>query len=356
MIASRPLRFLFAVVLLWSVGRAGMLFTSGLRPTQPAEMSGPSRVPGIAGRRPSLAFGGGARTSRLPMLHDFAVIRAPRGTIMRPVSPVAAVVRPVRTEADAGATRPDVVDDGGSSPVGVAATAKQVPPESLAPVRPATSSGTTDRWSGFAYLFGRSGSTNSRGALAPGGQLGGSQAAARLAYQVDDAGRLAVAARVDSSLRSTHRAEIGAGVDLIPVPGTPLRVSVERRVAVGRDGRNAWSAYAAGGFYRAVAERVELDGYAQAGVVGAKRRDLFADGALRASHRTGIGRDLDLRLGAGAWGAAQPGAARLDLGPRAAVTARLARLPVTLALEGRMRVVGRARPGSGVALTLATDF
>lgn len=227
------------------------------------------------------------------------------------------------------------------------------PEASPAPIAPAASAARKSRWSGYAYLFHRP-DTGTPATLAPAGQIGGSQAAARLAWRLDDAGHLAVSARLATPLRTTAQAEAAIGADLIPAPD--LRLSVERRIALGSQGRDAFAAYAATGLYRAVAPRIELDGYAQAGLVGARRRDPFADGALRLHHRTTLDTTTDLRLGAGAWGAAQPGAARLDLGPRAAITTRAARLPVTLALEGRLRVAGRARPGNGLALTLATDF
>ncbi|HEX8445059.1 MAG TPA: hypothetical protein VF649_00470 [Sphingomonas sp.] len=223
-------------------------------------------------------------------------------------------------------------------------------PPAVGPVIPRMSS--ASRWSGYAYLFHRRDATSTP--LAPGGQIGGAQAAARIAYRLDDTGRVAAAARIATPLHGLRQAEVAAGLDLLPLPG--LRVSVERRHALGPRGRNAWSAYAAAGVFRSVAPRVELDGYAQAGLVGTRARDPFADAALRLSHRTGMTDGTDLRIGAGAWGAAQPGATRLDIGPRAAVTVRATRLPVTLAIEGRFRIAGRARPGNGAALTLATDF
>jgi hypothetical protein len=63
-----------------------------------------------------------------------------------------------------------------------------------------------------------------------------------------------------------------------------------------------------------------------------------------------------VRVGAAAWGAAQPGAARLDLGPRAALSLPHGPATVTAAIEYRVRVAGRARPGSGAAVTLSTGF
>ena len=238
-----------------------------------------------------------------------------------------------------------------AAPRAVIAQSMDAVPPAPATIRPVTSP--RSRWSGYAYLFHR-GDGGTGSTLAPAGQIGGSQAAARLAYRLDDAGRVAIAARIASPLRSTRQADLAVGADLMPVAG--LRLSVERRIAVRSGGRDAFAAYAAGGVYRALAPGIELDGYAQAGIVGVRRRDPFADGALRLHHRTTITPAADLRIGLAGWGAAQPGAARLDVGPRAALTLRTPRLPVTIAVEGRLRVAGRARPGNGIALTLATDF
>ena len=98
-----------------------------------------------------------------------------------------------------------------------------------------------------------------------------------------------------------------------------------------------------------------LDAYAQAGVVGARRRDGFADGALAVDHR--LGADAGpFRAGALVAGAVQPGAARVDVGPR--LTLRLPEIGQgsRIALDWRHRVAGDAQPESGLALTLAADF
>jgi hypothetical protein len=61
-------------------------------------------------------------------------------------------------------------------------------------------------------------------------------------------------------------------------------------------------------------------------------------------------------IGGGLWGAAQPGARRIDAGPRLSIRIPIADRALSVALEGRFRLVGNARPGSGAALTLATDL
>ena len=63
-----------------------------------------------------------------------------------------------------------------------------------------------------------------------------------------------------------------------------------------------------------------------------------------------------VELGVGAWGAAQPGAARLDAGPGLAYRLPLRGANVRIEADWRFRLAGDAAPGSGPALTLATDF
>jgi hypothetical protein len=218
---------------------------------------------------------------------------------------------------------------------------------------PAATASRASRWSGNLYMFRRG--DGGTAALASGGQLGGSQAGARVAYRLDRAGHLAVAGRLSTPLDDMRGAEGAIGLDWHPLPAAPMRLSIERRVDLGGRGRDAWSAYAAGGFWRQ-SGRIVLDGYAQAGVVGARRHDLFADGALRAGYRAEIGGGRSLTLGAGAWAAAQPRVERVDVGPRAALGFSAGGMPLTLAAEWRVRVVGDAAPGSGLALTLAADF
>ena len=219
-------------------------------------------------------------------------------------------------------------------------------------VRPATSQAGS-RWSGSATAFVRPGS--GAASLAGGGQLGGSQLALRLAYRLNPGSttRTAAAVRLYAPL-GQRGAEAAVGLDWYPMKGVPLRFSIERRLRLDRYGRDAWSAYAAGGFYREH-ESIVLDGYAQAGVVGARSRDLFVDGAVRGGYKLPLG-PVTAIVGAGAWGAAQPGAERLDAGPRIGVTVPLADHSLSIALDGRLRVAGHARPGSGAALTLGFDL
>lgn len=218
---------------------------------------------------------------------------------------------------------------------------------------PQSAPAVSSRWSGSAWLFVRE-TAAADGNLVPGGTLGGSQAGGRLAYRLNNDVRrpLAITGRLYAPLERPEGAEVALGVDWKPIADLPLHILTERRERVGREGRSDFGITVYGGGERRVLNgRLRLEAYGQAGVVGLKERDLFADGSVRAS--TPIG---PFEVGAGAWGGAQPGVARLDVGPQASVRIPIGRTGVRASAEWRFRVAGDAEPGSGPALTLATDF
>lgn len=206
------------------------------------------------------------------------------------------------------------------------------------------------RWSGSTWLFARRGSG---AGLAAGGMLGGSQAGARISYRLnaDPARPLALSARLYTPLEG-QGAEAALGLAWNPAAGIPLTLLAERRQAVGRGGRRAFSLLAYGGFSeKKVAGPLVADAYGQAGLVGLRDRDLFADGALA----LGVPLSARVKAGAGLWGSVQPGLSRIDVGPEISW-----RLPVAVNLrlvaDWRFRVAGDAAPASGPALTLGVDF
>ena len=212
-------------------------------------------------------------------------------------------------------------------------------------------------WTLGSWVYLRSGSNGAAGGVAPAGQLGGSQAGARLAYGLGDAGRLRAYGRATIALAETRQREVALGLAFAPVAGWPVDVAAERRIAVGSGGRTAFAAMVAGGVSDvALPHGFRLDAYGQAGIVGARRRDGFADAALVVDREVARMPEVSLHLGALAAGAAQPGAARADVGPR--LTLRLPEVGEgsRVALDWRQRVAGDAEPRSGLALTLAADF
>ncbi len=210
------------------------------------------------------------------------------------------------------------------------------------------------RWSASAWAFVRRGERQS---LAAGGMLGGSQIGARMAYRIngDPARPLALSARLYSPAGHPEGAEAALGLEWKPLARLPMRLLAERRQALGREGRSAFSLTAFGGAADLkLIGPVRLDIYGQAGIVGVRSRHLFADGSAR------LGLPLDdaeaLTIGAGLWGAAQPGASRLDAGPSLSWRLPVQGRNVRVSADWRMKLAGSASPGSGPALTLGTDF
>ena len=212
-------------------------------------------------------------------------------------------------------------------------------------------------WSLGGWVYLREDSANASGNIGAGSQLGGSQAGLRLAYGFGATGRLRAYGRAVMALRQPRQREMAAGFAYAPIARLPVDIAVEQRLAVGSEGRTALAAMVTGGVSDVrMPAGFKLDAYAQGGVVGARRRDGFADGAVVVDHRLGGGEDAPLRAGALVAGAIQPGARRVDVGPRLTL-----RLPDVgqgsrIALDWRQRVAGNAKPESGFALTLASDF
>lgn len=201
----------------------------------------------------------------------------------------------------------------------------------------------------WALIRGRQGATIAPGSLAPGGTLGGSQAGARLTYTINP--QIAASLRTTSPVGGGSGGEVAAGIRYTPFTSIPISITAERRKAIGQHGggRDAFALFAEGGVYQQPMWGMELDGYAQAGIVGARDRDWFADGGVSLS------RPLFRQFsgGFGVWGGVQPGLYRLDAGPRLSMRVRS---NMRIHFDWRQRVAGNALPRSGPAVTLAGDF
>lgn len=221
-----------------------------------------------------------------------------------------------------------------------------------------TTMGEADHWSLSAWALYRRGGA-ARG-IAPNGQLGGSQAGARLQRRLlllSPRTKISANLRISSPLAGRGGQEAAFGLSFARAGAVPLELLLERRVAIGNDARSALAAIAVTGINDvALPLSFRLNGYAQAGVVGAKSRDGFVDGALHAERTVAEIREAKLDIGLGVWGAAQPGVSRLDIGPSAALRFRLGEASLRAAAEWRERIAGQVRPGSGPALTLGVDY
>lgn len=252
-----------------------------------------------------------------------------------------------------------------------------VPSEVAALIRKANSSATlpaagfqdkpesdlrTGRWAFDAWVLFRPDAVPSGAAgLGPRpASYGTSQAGGVIAFFLDPDSRHKPSAffRFTHALSASRESEAAIGLAARPIEGLPMRMQAEMR-AQRVAGRTNWRPAIA-----AVTEvpRVDLplgaraDIYAQAGYVGGEFATPFADGQLRISREIA---DFDLGkvdAGAGVWGGAQRGAARLDVGPTAGLDVRIGDVPARLSVDYRQRIAGDAVPQSGIAVTLSTSF
>lgn len=208
---------------------------------------------------------------------------------------------------------------------------------------------TSRRWSGSAWAFVRRGDARQ---LSAGGTLGGSQIGGRILYRLTEPGAapLSASGRLYASLEHPAESEAALGIEWQPASHVPIRILAERRQAIGRDGRSAFAVLAYGGSSKTMG-RLQADLYGQAGIVGIRSHDAFADGSARISWR--LTEANSLRTGAGVWAATQPGVSRVDVGP--SLSLQIAP-HLAIAADWRLRVAGRASPRSGPSLTLSTDF
>lgn len=212
-----------------------------------------------------------------------------------------------------------------------------------------------DRFTLSAWLFARNG--NGAPALSGQAALGGSQAGVRAGWRLDRVGRVEAFTRLSSAGRPGDGAEGALGIAFRPNHRLPVQFVAERRQALaGDDGRSAFAAYAVGGVDSLPGGPVLVDAYAAAGVVGFRSRELFAEGSAVARIPVARLGPVDLSAGGGAWAAAQPGASRVDVGPRAQLRWHQGPVRPVVSLDWRQRVAGDARPQSGPALTVGVDF
>ena len=338
MTAGRPLRFLVGVLMGWAGLRAVLLWPE----REPASAPGQAApVTAAASVSPVIAVAALAPMTMIPV--TAGKIRG--GVWARPVlaNPSPAIV-PVPTSP--------------VPPAPTIAMAAQAPAMPGATVRlegalptplGLSDSVSASRWGGGLFAIARpSGTGGGLGST----QLGGSQIGARLSYSMDARRRIALVGRVATPFEGRGR-EAALGVEWRPA-GLPVRVFAEQRFAL--DGRGGPSAGLIAGVDRPIGRGVRLEAYGQAGAIGRERVEGFADGAARVTRRLVTAGGATLDMGAGVWGGAQRSAERVDVGPTLGIVAPVGGRRLRLALDWRARVLGEARPGSGPALSLGTDF
>jgi hypothetical protein len=317
-----------------------------------AEMAASAKLP-MVGAAPSIPA---PHTAAPRLLSALAPTEAPwfeaLPDLRETVGPVAeAPRRPATHKAPRSVVGPDLLLVARTATPGIPAAAPMpipVPPRSTT---------TPSRWSADGWLLLREDTTSP---ILPGGSsYGRSQAGGVIRYRLAWTSPLQpqVYLRASTALSGAREREVAAGVAARLLPSMPLRFAVEVRTGeTDRGTRLRPAAYAVTEF-----QPLELplgmrgEAYAQAGYVGGDYATAFVDGQARLERRFGRG-ELELSAGVGVWGGAQKEAARLDIGPSAAVTFRLGGARGRLAADYRFRVAGDAEPSSGPALTLSAGF
>lgn len=328
-----PIRFIAAIVGGWTCIRIAVLLPGG----EPLALAGDTLVPNAE------AAGRPGPHVVMPPPGGPAVApgrRAPAAPTTPPLA-VASIRHPSRAPEPTPAhapSRPEPVQET-APPILVPATLGREPDAQ------------THRWSASTWLLARGGA----GGTLSGGQLGASQAGARVLYRISGAHRLSLAGRVAAPLKG-RGAEAAIGLDWQP-SAAPVHLVVEQRIRLDGE-RGGPTGMVIGGLNPTpIAAGFRLEAYAQAGaILRGGRMEAFGDGALRLARPIAAIGGTTIDVGVGSWAAGQRGAARADIGPTIGVAVPIAGRSVRLALDWRHRVAGRARPGSGPALSIGSDF
>ena len=165
--------------------------------------------------------------------------------------------------------------------------------------------------------------------------------------------------RTSGGLAGIDRPELALGLSARPLSGVPLTAHAELRA---RDRRGGGVGFAPAAFVTAGHSETDLPGgteaeaYVQAGYVGGDFATGFVDGSARLVKPLVAAREVRVAATAGAWGGAQRGAARLDVGPGLTTETAISGAQLRVSVDYRLRVAGNAAPDSGPVLTLSTGF
>lgn len=241
------------------------------------------------------------------------------------------------------------------------------PPLAPPPAAPSAAPVRERRWSGDGWLLLRRGGNGFNlpgaglpGANLPSGAYGASQAGAVIRYRLAPSSPLrpAVYLRASSGLERPRGEEAALGLSIRPLPKVPVAAMAEARITRTLSGNIVRPAVALVSEFppQPLPLGFRAEAYAQAGWVGGKGSTAFADGQARIEKPLLSTGRLELRAGAGAWGGAQRGAQRLDVGPTATLAVPLGGASGRVSADWRFRVAGDAAPDSGPALTLSAGF
>lgn len=363
--AGQPLKFLAVALLGWVGVRAALLYADASAGAgQPAALAGAVKGPNFSGGAiapplASLVVGGPSAGARLPPLLGTTALAAPplpkAGSTPDRTSPAGQEQRVFAALGFIQFGYATPVDGGGAGGEQAAPPLPRAgPTPRLAPLDPPPDreGQTASRWTGSAWFIARGGVGIDPGLR--GGQLGGGQAGLRIGYALGAARRLSLVARIATPLSGAGR-EAAFGAEWRPTR-LPVRLVAEHRVALGRGGGGPSVAIIGGAGPSAVGHGFRLEGYGAAGVIKRERTEGFADAAVRLDHPLGRLGPVTIGAGAGAWGAVQRDAARLDIGPTIGADAPVGDKSLRLTLDWRQRIAGNVQPGSGPALSLGVNF
>ena len=194
----------------------------------------------------------------------------------------------------------------------------------------------------------------------PSGFYGGSQAGAVLRYRLSLLSALqpTLYLRASSGLAYPRGEEVAAGFSIRPIPKAPVALMAEGRVTRTTSGTIVRPAVAVVTLLPPARLPLGLRGeaYVQAGFVGGRDSTAFVDGQARVEKPLLRSGRTELRAGGGLWGGAQRGASRVDVGPTATLSVPIGPAGARVSADYRIRVAGRAAPGSGAVLTLSAGF
>lgn len=214
------------------------------------------------------------------------------------------------------------------------------------------------RWGADGWALVRRGSAGPASLAQP--SYGRSQIGAVVHYRLDPESKYRPRAhlRASAALDGAREREAALGVSARPLPQVPVRVYAELRASDTAQGTEARAAAFAVSEFPPLDLPAGMQGeaYLQSGYVTGDFATAFVDGQARITRDVTSHEDFRLTAGGGAWGGAQDGAERVDIGPSAGVHFKLGETQARVTADYRVRIAGNAAPASGPAVTIAAGF